>query len=349
MSRRERLDVLEPSVDLGRREALKALAGGGLALGGGKAIDNVLVGYGVVVGTNLVDQDLEPLVAQRFGPSAYATRIADHEIRLHNDVIQVIGPDNRQVATLPIARTTPSDAAALDSDLALHGGPLEQLTTDLGVVAAGDVSFEFSEYPAFFDRLDRAESRQFTVGALRGHRFKDVDPDLVARFADGSPADPEPLIEGLARGFREYSGYDVPRYVAGSIQDNVIFDAVDLRKRFQSPTDLRAIVQGENSGLFCYEFAYRSVEALHAVSPRRQTVPVLGAIVTDARHKHVYTGVASAIREDGELVIPMTFVDYTHSTLYDDFKLRGVLGEGINAYDERHRTDGVYWNRYARW
>jgi hypothetical protein len=90
----------------------------------------------------------------------------------------------------------------------------------------------------------------------------------------------------------------------------------------------------------------------------------MGAVVTDARHKHVYTGLATVVREDeggadggeggdenaaGDLVVPMTFLDYMHSTQYDDLHLRGVLGEGVNAYDRRHRTDDVYWNRYAIW
>ena len=94
----------------------------------------------------------------------------------------------------------------------------------------------------------------------------------------------------------------------------------------------------------------------------------MGAVVTDARHKHVYTGLATVVREGayggdggaggggsggeragGDLVVPMTFLDYMHSTQYDDLHLRGVLGEGVNAYDRRHRTDDVYWNRYSAW
>jgi hypothetical protein len=50
-----------------------------------------------------------------------------------------------------------------------------------------------------------------------------------------------------------------------------------------------------------------------------------------------------AIRVGGELRFPMTFVDYTHTTLYDDVGLTGVLGEGLAAYDDGHRADEIYW------
>jgi hypothetical protein len=39
----------------------------------------------------------------------------------------------------------------------------------------------------------------------------------------------------------------------------------------------------------------------------------------------------------------MTFVDYTHSTLYDDFNARGLLGDGVEAYDDRHRATAIEW------
>ncbi len=78
-------------------------------------------------------------------------------------------------------------------------------------------------------------------------------------------------------------------------------------------------------------------------SAHRQHPPVLGAKVVDARHGHVYVGVASVVRENGNLVIPMTFVDYRNSTLTDDLHLRWLLGEELTAYDERHRVTDIYW------
>jgi hypothetical protein len=39
----------------------------------------------------------------------------------------------------------------------------------------------------------------------------------------------------------------------------------------------------------------------------------------------------------------MTFVDYTHSTLYDDLGVTSVAGRGLAAYDDRHRATHVRW------
>jgi hypothetical protein len=60
--------------------------------------------------------------------------------------------------------------------------------------------------------------------------------------------------------------------------------------------------------------------------------------VRDRRHKHVYNGLATAFLEDG-LTIAVTFLDYTHSTLYHDFRLIGLA-----AYDEWHRADEIHWD-----
>lgn len=347
MSPRETVDDALPTTEVTRRQALRAFAGGGLALGAGKAVDNVLVGYGVLTGTNLVEQDLAAAVDARFGPSPFAVTVGDHELGYENGAV-VVDRGDGSTLRLPVSETTRETAARTDAELEL-GGVLESVLADLRAIETGEYTFEFSRSPAFFERTDAADTRPYTVGVLRGDRIREVSPATVGTFADADPADPAALVDGLAWGFRHYSGYDVPRYVAGSVQDNVIFGAADLREGFRSPTDFDALLAGENTGLFCYEFTYRSIEAFHAVSPSAQAPPVLGAVVTDSRHKHVYTGLASVIREDGDLIVPMTFVDYTHSTLYDDLGLRGVMGEGVEAYDRRHRTDGVYWNRYARW
>jgi hypothetical protein len=39
----------------------------------------------------------------------------------------------------------------------------------------------------------------------------------------------------------------------------------------------------------------------------------------------------------------MTFVDYTHTTLYDALDLTGIMGRGLAAYDDRHRATDVFW------
>jgi hypothetical protein len=172
-----------------------------------------------------------------------------------------------------------------------------------------------------------------------------ADPELVARFVDADLAKPEPVLRGLASGFREHAHYDAGRYVAGAVQDNVIFGAANLRESFREPVGFRALLADDGTGMFCYEFTNRSIEALHAVPAPEQRVPVIGARVMDTRHKHAYTAVASVVR-DGGLRVPMTFVDYTHATMYDDFNARGVLGEGLEAYDDRHRATAIDWRPF---
>lgn len=106
------------------------------------------------------------------------------------------------------------------------------------------------------------------------------------------------------------------------MEDNILFETVDLRKHIKTPTEYDALEAGKTTGMFCYEFTWRPIEILHAIPAQRQRTPVMGTLVYDERHKHVYTGVASAFRDDDKLVVPMTFVDYTHTTLYDDLRLR---------------------------
>lgn len=331
-------------VDLTRREALRAIGGGGLALGAGKATDNVFVGYGVLVGTNLLEQDLAALAEETLAPSPFVRRFEDGRRLIYEPGRALLyDADGRVLASQRVPETTGEAATAPEA----LPDEVTALAADLRTLSDDAYRFSFHDPAAFFDRLDGATVRPTTVAALRGHRFDPAATDTVRHFADADPADPRAVVRGMVGGFREHSGYDVPRYLAGSVEDNVLFGAVDLRSSFESPTSFDAILAGDNSGLFCYTFAHRSIEALHAVPPHRQTAPVFAGVVTDPRHKHAYTAVASAVRDEGDLVIPVTFVDYTHSTLYDDLNLRGILGEGLAAYDDRHRADEIHWNRYA--
>lgn len=330
------------SVNLTRRNLLAGI-GGGAAVGGGVAVYNVFLGYDRLTGTNLLIQDLDPLVAEGLHPSGeHVAAVDGYRIRWNDGTVSIRDGDDR-IAAFDPTTDDPADAGAVDAELGLSGRPLEQLVSDVGDLETGNVRFVYDSYPAFFERVRVHGGRGYTVSALRGRRTE--DPDLIESFAGADPADPEAVAEGLVDGFREHTSYDVPRYVAGSIEDNVLFGVRDLRRHFESPTDFAALVDGEDTGLFCYELTRRSVEALQAVPAPEQSPPVLAGYVKDDRHKHVYTIVASAIREDGELVIPVTFLDYTHSTLYDDLRLRGLLGEGLDAYDDRHRATSIAWYR----
>lgn len=345
-------------VDLTRRKLL-AGAGGGVALvGGGRAIYNVVLGYDRFTGTNLHRQDLDPLVARGLRPSeTHVATVDGYRLEHHDGVLSVreAGEDDGSsdeendgdhLASVDVRTDDPETAAAVDDEFGLEDGPLEELLTDLSALAAGEVRFVYDNYPGFFETVRESETRPYTVSAVRGYRS--ADPAVVAAFADADPTDPEAVAEGLVGGFREHTNYDVERYLAGSVEDNVIFGARDLRQHFESPTDFEALLEGEDTGLFCYELTRRSVDALQAVPTLEQSTPVLGGFVKDDRHKHVYTIVVSFLREDGELVAPVTFLDYTHSTLYDDLRVRRITGEGLDAYDTRHKATSVGWYQSSR-
>ena len=331
----------EVDVDLDRRRVLRAAAIGGLGLGAAKAVDNVLVGYGPLVGENLHTQSLAALASEGLFSGLRTVAADGHRLHLVNESLSVFDGEQRRVS-VEVAETTPSEAAALDDELGLSSGPLEQVVRDLQALTTGSAPFAFGPVDETFARARAADPRPYTTGLLRGGSLG-VDPGLVGEFTGADPTDPEAVIRGLVGAFREKTDYDVPRYLAGAVQFNVAMNTVPLREPFEDPVDWPALTDGETTGLFCNEYAKRSVEALHAADPRVQTPPTAGALVYDTRHRHVYTLAASVVREGGELVVPTTFVDYMHSTLYDDFAMTGVMGEGLEAYDRRHRATGIGW------
>jgi len=314
------------------------LGGASLGLvGAGRAVYNTILGYGQFgMGTNLKEQDLAPIAAERLGPT-YHESVGGIDVRLDGDVITVSGDER-----LDLGADNWAAAAELDSAFGL-GGRLEALFSDVSAIRSSAYAFEFHDPTAFFDRLEGAETRPEAVTAVRSNRDRIVDPAVVERFADADPADPAAVLRGLVDGFREHTSYDTPRYLAGSIEDNVIFGASDLRQHFEDDVGFGALLEGDETGIFCWELVYRSIEALQAVSADRQSAPIAACYVSDRRHKHAYTGLVSAIAENGELRFPMTFVDYTYSTLYDDFAVRGLFGEGLDAYDDSHRASEMYW------
>jgi len=326
-----------------RRGILKGIAGGSGLLAAGRAVDNVLLGYGVVVGTNLRDQDLDSLADRGFRPGGAPVPAGDVAVVADEDAVRV-RDEGRELASFDPRTTGAKSARAIGSEHGI-GDVTAELARDVGDILAGNHAFEFHRVDRFLDRIRNAEARSHTAGSLR-RWSRSAESEFVARFVDSDLAEPEAVLRGLASGFREHTHYDAGRYVAGAVQDNVIFGAADLRESFLEPVGFRALLAGDGgTGMFCYEFANRSIEAFHAVPAPEQTVPVIGARVVDTRHKHAYTGVASVVRDDG-LRVPMTFVDYTHATMYDDVNARGLLGEGLEAYDDRHRATAIDWRSF---
>jgi hypothetical protein len=321
-----------------RRRRFLALAGGGtLALAGGVAVDNVLLGYGPVTGTNLLEQDVESLANERLGPlEGRPLDVGETTLSLRADGLSVAGE------TLPWT-TSWATLRRAEREHGLPDGALVQLATDVPALWDGDHAVEPLGLEAFFERVADAEPRPYTVAALRGPRVRDVAPSLVEAFADVDPADPREVAYGLVDGFRGHTFFDVPRYVAGAVEDNVLRGRADLRGPFESPTDFRAMLDGENAGAFCYELSNLAIEAFHAVSAPEQAVPVVGAYVRDARHKHVFTGLATVLSEGPTLAL--TFLDYTPTTAAHSFGVTPAIGDDPNAYTARHRATDVLWNR----
>lgn len=313
------------------------------AVGGGRAAYNTMLGYGEFgYGTNLVDQDLEPLLTDHLRLT-YDETFEDVRVWLADDGVGLATDGSMRFVEFDDSSDSDANSAVatLDADFDLDGR-LSGLYSVGTALNDDEFAFEFHQPAAFFDRVTDADASPDAVAALRGGYDRTVEPATVERFAGADPTDPPAVIEGLVDGFREHSSYDVPRYLAGSIEDNVIFGVTDLRRHFTSPVDFESLLDAGGTGMFCWEYVFRSMEALHAVPPWAQTVPVATFYVSDRRHKHAFTGVASAIYDDG-LRFPITFVDYTYATLYDDFRLRWLLGEGLAAYDSRHRADEIYW------
>jgi len=330
---------------MNRRRALSAIGGGLFALGSFRAVDNVLLGYGHVDdGTNLLDQGLDGLLDERLelGPvvvegegegGAYELVVSPGEER---GWLRPAGGEWSSFAHTAEAAREVEDEHGLD-------GALVALVEDAAEVDRGRHRYEFHGPGAFFDRIDGVNHRPAITGAMRGSVAEPVSPATVTGFAKVDPADPEALAYGLVEAFREHGSYDLARYVGGSIQDNVLMGRVNLRAPFEEPTDLDSLADSGHTGLFCWELTYRAIEAFHATRAVEQRRPVVAFWVRDRRHKHVYNGLATAFL-DGELTVAVTFLDYTHSTLYHDLRLTGVTGEGLAAYDEWHRADEVHWD-----
>ncbi|QLD84956.1 hypothetical protein HWV23_04215 [Natronomonas halophila] len=326
--------------DISRRQFLMGAGGALTAVGAAKAAHNTILGYGELgMGTNLKKQDLAAAVSANMR-TVYGENIGSARLRVIDDGVELRADDERYV--LDFESATRGDAEDLDSRYGL-GGRLTELFVDTRDFEAGNYTFGFSQPSAFFERVTGAETRPDMVAAVRRRRDRTVDPDIVETFTGTDPAETQALVEGLMAGFREHGHYDVPRYIAGSIEDNVIFGAADLRAAFEDPVDFESLLEADSTGLFCWELVYRSMEGFQAIAPWNQTIPLAAGYVRDTRHKHAFTALLTAIREDGELRLPMTFVDYTYSTLYHDLNITGLRGEGIKAYDADHRADAVYW------
>lgn len=320
-----------------RRNALKYL-GGGILTASAARIGYEVTGYGTVSGTNLTEQDLEPLALENLRATPFELPVQDGQLRFDGEMLAYDSGGQTRTA-VAVQETTPDGAADAGEEFGV-AAPFRELTADIDALSAGDVRFEFSSNDAFFERVEAATPRPFTVAALRGDMFGDPDPETLQEFAGSGPENTAGLVDGLATGFRENAHFDVERWIVFNVEDHVLGNTIPIKEYVSEPTGFEELVEG-STGLYCWEYARRSLAALHAAQPHTQSPPVFGAVVTDDRHNHMFTGFASAIRDGEDLVLPMTFVDYSHSTMYDSYGLRWALGSGVDAYSTQHRATAI--------
>ena len=325
----------DAETSLTRRQVLSLIGGGSLAVGAGR-VGYEYTGFGHVSGTNLVEQSLQSLASRHLEPTPVTLDLSDRRLIFDGNQISLRSADDELLTSVTIADTDAAEASAF-------ADPVAELVADLPAIRSGDLQFEFLDLESFFDRLRESNHRQFTVGALRGRRFRRPSVRTIRQFTGTDPANTERLVSGLAAGFRSATHFDVSRYLAGVIEQYLLFGVVPLQSKVRQPTTFEAIGNG-SAGLYCAEYALRSIEAFHTVPPHRQSIPVFGGIVVDRRHNHAYTALGSVVRDGDILRIPMTVLDFFYSTLFDTLGLEWALGSAVNAYDEFHRATAIHYD-----
>ncbi len=319
--------------ELDRRSFLKLGGAVAVSAGSAKALDNTVLGYG----KNLKSQDLDGAMTAHMRPRPFSVEHEDVEI--WSDYVRVgVDVDGETAGSV-----WPGDldgAREIEDEVGVDG-PVVELAREREVLSEGEFDVEFHDYEEFFDLLDDAETLPWAVETVRGH-YRDVEPETVEEFA-ADPRDVRDTVYGLRDAFRRRGHYDIPRYLAGAVEDNLLFGKVDLRRYFEDDVSFEGLME-EPAGMFCWEYNERVGEALHSVAAHEQEPPVAVVYILDTRHKHAFAGLVSAFRRDDRLVYPTTFVDYTYSTLYSDLHVTSLFKEGLDGYTSRHRADRIYWS-----
>lgn len=315
---------------MNRRDFLRAGVRGGVALGMAKAIHNTMVGYGHLgVGGNLTSQDLATIAAENLSVANYFNlEIDEYDVHVSNGDLRYATPAGERLTV------DDGDAPAR----------IEALATDLDDLRRGSFDFRFSSPDEFFAEHADSNTRDTTVEVLRGPSYTRADSGVVDAFAGTPPTASEALLRGLADGFREHSRYDIPRYLAGSVDDNLLPVDADLRDPFRPEEAFEPMLaQDDAVGLFCAELTRMANRAVRSVPAPDQTIPLYGLYVRNQRNKHAYNAFGTVTRVGDRLELPITFVDYTHTTLYDDLRVTPLLGDGFDAYNRWHRADEIIW------
>jgi hypothetical protein len=300
-----------------------------------------LVGFGTVTGTNVTEQPVGEYARESLEPTPFDLSFENHRLVFDGRSVDVRTDTGDRRTRVPIVDTAPEavDVRGVGAGLRRE---LRTLAADLAAITAGAVPVDAVGTDQFFERARNATPRPLTVAALRGTGFRQPDLEAIERFAGVDPHDTAALVGGLADGFGEHTHFDVSRYLAGNVQEHLLFESVGIRQSLEGPETFEGLSAGD-VGLYCWEYTLRSIEAFHAVSPPRQSIPVFCGTVRDRRHNHMYTALATVVHEGGTRRLLLTFVDYSHAAMYENVGLQFVLGAGVDAYDERHRVSDLYY------
>ncbi|MFB6085890.1 MAG: hypothetical protein ABEJ84_03650 [Halodesulfurarchaeum sp.] len=327
---RDRSDRL----DAPRRELLRRIGIGAIA-GGFARVFYEYTGFGHLTATNLRRQDLEPLLRDRLEPSPFSVPVADGRFWFTGEEWNSAAAENGAERGSVAGSTRQTDGH--------HDHLTDRFSRDLRALRSGDFTVPVLSLSDFLDRGGEGRTRPLAVAALRGEGFQSPDPEMIRRFTGVDPADIRAVIDGLGSGFRAHTHFDARRYLAAAIERYLLLETIPVADPSRDPTDFEAILTG-STGLYCYEYALRSIEAFHAIEPTRQSIPVFGGIVIDDRHNHAYTALGTVLREAGGLRLPFTFVDYFYTALFDSLRAGWLVGEEIGAYDRFHRATRVHYD-----
>lgn len=320
---------------LTRRRVLGALGRGSFAAGFARVFYEY-TGFGHLTGTNLVEQPLEELASRNLEPRPVTVRRDGRRLRFDGDTVTVTDADGSN-------RRVPIEGTASRSNG--HSTPSERFARALHDLEAGEYGFEFSDPETFFDRIRAGDPRPLAVAALRGEGFRPPDEPVLEDFTGVDPAKTASLVQGLATGFGDHTAFDAPRYVAEVVEK---FSPVEgITEAAADQTDFEALSRGR-TGLYCYEYAVRTVEAFHAIPTYRQSVPIFGGLVVDLRHNHAYAALGSVLQSTEGLTVPMTFLDYFYPVLFEILGLE-ERADDVGAYDRYHRATSLHYDNVYAW
>jgi hypothetical protein len=311
------------------------------SIGTGKTADNIFIGYGHLSGTNLTQQNLVPIASDGLHPSAFEIQRGATSLRFDGARIRLRGPAADR--TLSAVEANPEAAREIDRRHSFTGTPAVELVEDLTDYAAGRFDFEFLPLSEFLTRGSEGTPRPYTALAFRGADRSTPLPSVIHEFADADPTAVGELIGGLSDGFQQYTRYNTERYITRSIQFNLLLSTVTLDSGGAHQTGFEEMMDGAKTPLLCWDFTERSIEAFHTVSPVQQDIPIIAGRVDDVRHGHVYTVLATVLRQDSSLRIPVTFLDYRNAILFDTGPLALIFDPDVSAFDARHRATRIRW------